>query len=58
MEVDDSLSIAATCRDSCSFSVTQTAVAICLEKYIVKSSEFPPSYLKSLGQFEMDSKLF
>lgn len=28
------------------FLHTQRAVAICLEKYIVKSSEFPPSNLK------------
>lgn len=33
-------------------------MATCLEKYIVKSSEFPPLYLGSLGRTVMDSKLF
>lgn len=52
------LAICCCYRDSGSFFVTQTAVAVCLEKYIVKSSGFPPSYLTSLGQIKIDSKLF
>lgn len=52
------LAICGHCSDIGSSSVIRTAMAICLEKYIVKSSEFPPLYLGGLGRTEMDSKLF
>lgn len=41
-----------------SFSVIRMVMTICLEKYIVKSSEFPPPYRGRLGRTVMDSKLF
>lgn len=52
------LAICGHCINIYSFSVIRMAMAICLEKYIVKSSEFPPPYLGSLGRTVIDSKLF
>lgn len=52
------LAICGSCTNIYSFSVIRMVMAICLEKYIVKSSEFPPPYRGSLGRTVMDSKLF
>ena len=52
------LAICGSCTSIYSFSVIRMVMTICLEKYIVKSSEFPPPYRGRLGRTVMDSKLF